>query len=499
MISVIGSRGASSVASSPDDATVPLRRIEIVGGIGLGILFLLPLLYYGPWDAEMVWATIFPNQLHYQALSRGEWLFWLNDLGFGTPLPIGDPLTFHPVFGPFAALASLRATFTAVWLVHTVVMVVYFLRLAAVSGISPPLRFVLLAFYLGSVVSMTYFYDTDWLNFMIAWSLYPVLVFYLRSAVLGEAVTRFWPTTLRLALLFGFWINNAHPGHIAPLVTVLTIYALAAAPRRRYVYACLGLGALFCLAITAEHIHTLVHEASLFPPGTEFTRNGSTLTAYVEHALNTVPRSRRAPFIGLGLGLAAVASVVRLATLRDPHVRACAVAFVAAVTLSLLPPSFSQWFAPSGTWLLRDVMVFFGLLAGGNILQRGLGSPHLWRRGAALALILIQAVQQGAVVTWPSLEEFLQYRGRLLFYRYQGRAVGLGRGTGATRGEVWATRISVSTGGGRHARPSFPRRHPFLIRPGVSWLEPHKRLVQERFDGSPVSSRVPYGELHQRR
>jgi hypothetical protein len=252
-------------------------------------------------------------------------------------------------------------------------------------------------------------------------------VFYLRSAILGEAVTRFWPTTLRLALLFGFWINNAHPGYIAPLVTVLTIYALAAAPRRRYVYACLGLGALFCLAITAEHIYTLVHEASLFPPGTEFTRNGSTLTAYVEHALTTVPRSRRAPFIGLGLGLAAVASVVRLPTLRDPHVRACAVAFVAAVTLSLVPPSFSQWFAPSGTWLLRDVIVFFGLLAGGDILQRGLGSPHLWRRGAALALILIQAVQQGAVVTWPSVEEFLQYRGRLLFYRYQGRAVGLGQ------------------------------------------------------------------------
>jgi hypothetical protein len=375
----------------------------------------------------MVWATIFPNQLHYQALARGEWLFWLNDLGFGTPLPIGDPFAFHPVFGPFAALASLRATFTAVWLVHIVVMVVYFLRLAAISGISPPLRFVLLALYLGSVVSMTYFYDTDWLNFMIAWSLYPVLVFYLRSAILGEAVTKFWPTTLRLALLFGFWINNAHPGHIAPLVTVLAIYALAAAPRRRSVYACLALGAVFCLAISAERIYTLVHEASLFPPGTPFTRNGLTLTTYVEHALNTVPRSRRAPFIGLGLGLAAVASVVQLAKLHDPHVRACAVAFAAALTLSLLPPSLSQWYAPSGTWLLRDAVVFFGLLAGGNILQRGLRSPHLWRRGATVALVLIQAIQQWAVVTWPSVEEFLQYRGPLLFYRYQGRAVGLGQ------------------------------------------------------------------------
>ena len=92
--------------------------------MALSGLFLLPLLVYGPYETEIVQATLFPNQVHYQALARGEWLYWLNDLGFGTPLPIGDPLSYHPVFGPLAAFASLRVTLIAVWLAHTIVAAV---------------------------------------------------------------------------------------------------------------------------------------------------------------------------------------------------------------------------------------------------------------------------------------------------------------------------------------------------------------------------------------
>jgi len=67
--------------------------------------------------SEIVQATIMPNQVFYRALFRGQWLYWLNNLGFGSPMPLGDPLMFHPVFGPLAAFTSLRVTLSAVLLI----------------------------------------------------------------------------------------------------------------------------------------------------------------------------------------------------------------------------------------------------------------------------------------------------------------------------------------------------------------------------------------------
>jgi hypothetical protein len=85
-----------------------------------------------------------------------------------------------------------------------VVMVVYFLRLLAATDIRlPGLRLLLTAFLVASAPSIFYFYQTDWIEYVIAWTLYPVLVLYLRAAILGEARERFWLTALRLGLLFG--------------------------------------------------------------------------------------------------------------------------------------------------------------------------------------------------------------------------------------------------------------------------------------------------------
>src|SRR5687767_8695360 len=164
---------------------MPSRR-ELLGAIAIGVLFLVPLLLNGPFEEEEVQFGMFPNQIHYQALLRGEWLFWLNNLGFGTPLPIGHRLDWHPAFA-LAAVASLRTALSAVWLAHTIFMVVYFLRLAALSGIRAPLRLILLTCYVFSAISVTYFYMNDWVTSAIAWSLCPVLLFYLRQAVRGEA------------------------------------------------------------------------------------------------------------------------------------------------------------------------------------------------------------------------------------------------------------------------------------------------------------------------
>jgi len=420
---ILGSAGDALLRFGNDGAARPaLSSAEIFMALAMSLLFLAPLLWYGPYEEEVIQHSIFPNQMFYRALFRGEWLYWLHDLGFGTPLP-GDMLMFHPIAGPLLAFASLRVALSALWLAHTALMAIYFLRLLGLSKVrSPVLRLCLLACYLWSAVGMVYFYDTDWITNAIAWSVYPVLVFHLAAAV-REEVPRL-KTIVGLAVLFAFWILNAHPGYVAPAVSVLVVYAFAAATVRVRVYAGLGIAAALCVVATSAHLYALAHEASLFDAATRFDRDGATLKLYTDAALTFGTNNRRAPLIGLALLVSAVAGVLARATRHDPHLRGCAAAFVASVGFSLLPREAVQWLAPSGASLFRDPYIFFGLLLGGTMLQRWIDSGHT--RLVAL-LLVAQGVQQDATVVRPALYDLLGHTHVLLFYRYQDRAVDLAR------------------------------------------------------------------------
>jgi hypothetical protein len=399
---------------------------EYAAGIGFTLWLLLPLLTNGPYEEEVVQATILPNQIFYKALFRGEWLFWLNDLGFGSPMPLGDPLLFHPVFAPLAAFASLRATLTAVWIVQSVVMVVYFLRLAAVTGIvMPALRLAVLGCYVASIPFLLYFLESDWVPVVITWTLYPVLVFHLRSAVLGGARANFWGTACGLAFLFGFWILNAHPGYLIPLALVLVVYALAAAPLDRRVYGCLVAGGVLCVGILAARIYALVHEMHLFPPGISAIREGTPARAYLGAiAAPLVAIENRGTFLGAGFTITVVAGLLRLARLHDSHVRGCIAACVASAAFNVMPPDATSRVLPAvSNWAYRDPMLFFGLLAAGALLQAAMRGRY---RTAAVVVLVVQLAQQCGAM-YPSIVAARNHNPDLLFYRYQGHAVGLGK------------------------------------------------------------------------
>jgi hypothetical protein len=415
---------------------------EHAAGIGFTLWLLLPLLINGPDEEEIVQATVLPNQIFYRALFRGEWLHWWNDLGFGSPMPLGDPLLFHPVFAPLAAFASLRVTLTAVWIVQSIVMVVYFLRLAAATGIvMPAMRLAVLGCYVASMPFVLYFLQSDWVQMAITWTLYPVIVFYLRSAILGGARSNFWGTACGLAFLVGFWILNAHPGYIIPLAIVLTVYAVTAAPLDRRVYLCLATGAALCLGIVADRVYALLHEAHLFPLTARAIRDGTELHAYMGAlAAPLVAPAYRGPFIGAGFGVAVLAGLFSIARLRDPHLRGCVVACVAAAALNVVPADATSRILPAvSNWLFRDPMLFFGLLAGGALLQSGMRGRY--RVAVAVALVL-QLAQQYAVMR-PGIQDARSRHPDLLFYRYQGHAVQLGR-TLVDRAAQFGPRVYLS-------------------------------------------------------
>jgi len=404
--------------------------LELGTGVAIGILFLIPLLAYGPYELEFVQNSILPNQVFYSELFHGRWMYWLNNLGFGAPMPLGVPLMFHPVFAPLVAFTSLRVTMTAVWLVQTAVMVVYFLRLLAATDIRPPgLRLLLTAFLVASAPSIFYFYQTDWIDYLIAWTLYPVLVLYLRAAILGEARERFWGTALRLGLLFGFWVINAHPGFIITSVLAMTVYVVVAAPPERRVYLCLGTAAALCVGIASPRIYTLVRELQLFPVTSAAIRDGVDVTSYIGALVwPLAPNGGRAPFIGFGLGAAAIAALGWFPRVRDAHLRGCAAAFFASAVFNIIPSSTWSRILPGiSPWMWRDPMMFFGLLAGGHMLQRALRAPQRAYRYAAAILLLLQIIQQWFLLAAPTLDEPRQRADKLQFYRHQGHAFGLAR------------------------------------------------------------------------
>ena len=395
-------------------------------GLALGAAFLLPLLVLGPFDDEDVQLGVFSSQLHYRDLLHGRWSFWLPGMGFGTPMPMGHRMDFHPVWF-LASFVPLRVTLSVLWLGHLGIMVVYFLRLAAASGIRQPVRAIVLACYVFSAVSVCLFYENDWTTSVIGWSLFPAVVFYLRQAVLEPPVAGHgWLAAVRLGVVVGLWGLNSHPGYIAPLAIVLVVYGVMLTGFRLRGYIPLVSAAMCAAGMCAERLYFIVTEMQRFPLDLPRTlRDGYAVADYLSAALaplTPVDPEMRLPFLGVVVGLAALASTWRVWGSTDAHLRACAVAFAASFVLSILPADW-LWSGISAGWLFRDSLVFFGLLAGGRVLSDLAGGSR--RRWALTsALLAVQLLQQSGTVA-PGFREFFDRNGPLLFYRYQGTATGL--------------------------------------------------------------------------
>ena len=91
-------------------------------------------------------------------------------------------------------------------------------------------------------------------------------------------------------------------------------------------------------AIASARVYTLLHEAGLFPPSASALRAGTDVLSYVSAFVAPLVRSDgRAPFIGIGIGAAAVASLRWFPRTADSHLRGCAAAFVASAVFSVIP------------------------------------------------------------------------------------------------------------------------------------------------------------------
>jgi hypothetical protein len=438
-----------SAVTAPRPAVPRLQWKEVAAGLAMGLVLLAPLLAYGPSDDEEVGLGVFSSQVFYRALFAGHWNFWSNDLGFGTPMPIGQRLDFHPVFA-LGSLVSVWTALCAVWIVHVAVMVVYFLRLTTASGVRRPLRLILLAGYLFSIPSVFYMYQTDWVSVIVGWSLLPVLIFYLRRAALDPGHESMWMAGARLGLLGGFWFLNSHPGYLATLAFATAVYTLVLAPLRFRVYGSLLLAVVLAAGVSAERLWFSVSEMQWFPTTLDrATQGGYTVTQYVQAAitpLGSVPLSPRGPFVGLVLISAAVSVVLGLRRERDRHVRACGVAFAVAAAASMASQDMVEPLrAFSAVWMFRDPTVFFALLAAGVACQRALDTFRPAWRTVVWCCVAVQMAQQG-MAAWPAYLSVAQTSRGLQHYRYQYQAAGIGGAIRAAGRVLWLAALCVGRG-----------------------------------------------------
>jgi hypothetical protein len=434
-----------------------VRRGELVAGVLMGVVVLAPLLVYGPIDQEELSLGIFASQVHYAALRAGHWLFWFDGAGFGTPLPLGHRLDAHPAFALFSGL-SLRAALSAVWLSQIAIATIYFLRLLALSGARRPLRTVLLACYLASASTIAWFYLTDWVTFVVGWTLFPALLFYLRRTLL-EPGGRVWDAAVALAWVFGFLVLNSHPGYIAPTALSLAAYTLAVAPRSGRVYATLAMAFVLCVAMASERLYFFASEMTLFPPtALRESQAAYALGAYGRALIAPLwggDETLRLPFLGAAVVCGAAAALWMRTWRGEPHLRGCASAFVVALVLSLTPNTALSWTASSGSWLFRDSLLLFGLLLTAATLQRWLDSRSRQVQWLTCAMLAVQLVQQAMVIR-PGFQRYDANKGALDFYRYQGEAIGIGRAL-VDASATFGPRVYLSRAAQRTARGEWSR------------------------------------------
>jgi len=186
---------------------------------------------------------------------------------------------------------------------------------------------------------------------------------------------------------------------------------------------------MVCTAIASVRVYTLLREAQLFPASASGVRDGTALQSYITAFISPFGRPRiRSPFIGFGVGTAAIGSLVWFRRTPASHVRGCAAAFAASAVFNVIPPKAWSHVVPAvSPWIFRDSMEFFGLLAGGWMLQQAFRRPQLAYRCGAALLVLLQAVQQWYVLPRLSIPEVARRADKLQFYRYQGHPFGLGR------------------------------------------------------------------------
>ncbi len=426
--------------------------------IAAGILFLMPMILYGPHDREewpnSVWSTL----QYATALWEGRMPpMWSDDLGLGTPMPIGFRMDLAPPFLLYPWL-SIRWILPLFYALYLGVALIYLWRLCADLQLRTPLRLLIGLSFLCLAPTVEYIYSDDWPSVFHCWCLFPVIFFYLRRLCFSSERRESLNLMLMLGLVGGLWALNSHTGVLVVYSSILLVYVIVAAMNRKDLLLRLSGSILIAGLISSEHMYYLVSETMKFPDGLVNFRgqDGISFTAFLKTLLRPLDTlliplltnpsefveagwlsklwssykadyAMRIPFMGtLFLVAALLWSINRIQKGRSqsdgiPDQRALAITVLFSFAVMFMPNSW-LFNIPSGAWMYRDGLVLFGLLAAGRWFQdRRNGHSRLtpW----IPLLLFLQAIQM-MTGSYPALHNAMTTRG-MQYYENFGQEVGL--------------------------------------------------------------------------
>ena len=374
----------------------------------IALISLLPLLIRGPLDQEEYDLGIFSGRFAFESLWEGSFGLWLPELGFGTPMPIGQ--SFGSYF-PFAFLSifGISLWFCAFWLAQLWLGTYFMFRLCLRLGMEHRVVIVAAISFALSMPTMNYGMTDEWPSDFFTWTMYPVATFLLSDLLLSDGSDRLANKIPLLSFVVGFWLAKSHPGHISLLLIPLGIYLLVLMPwRNTQILFSLSITCLISILISLDTYAFLFTEASLFPP--ELVRSAQAGYAPITYLWTllyplTAPidqififdirnylgnRFSRGPFFGAPFMMLAIGSTLWVALDRKKIRAAIGLAFLASFLLSIATTQLSIIF--SGGWLARDPLILFGILAAGMLATEMLKTTSPWKKCLVNFLLLAQIV-----------------------------------------------------------------------------------------------------------
>lgn len=372
----------------------------------LSFFALLPLLIRGPLDQEEYDLGIFSGRFAFEALWKGSLGLWLPELGFGTPMPIGQSFGSYPPFG-LLNLIGMSTFFCIFWLTQLWLGTYFMFRLCRQLEIEHTVAIVAAISFVLSKPTMNYSMTDEWPTAFFTWTLYPVIIFLLTALLLNKDGLRS-KKILMLGLALGLWLSKSHPGHVSLLLIPMAIYALVLMPWLNMKIICAFIIAcLIAFLVSLDTFAFIYNEASLFPSGlVRNTQPGYSLVTYLLTLFYPIASPQgytiitgveqylrnhfsRGPFFGTLFMLSAMCSLWITLGLNRWRV-ATGLAFVIAFILSMLDTSVSKVF--SGLWLARDPLILFGILTAAMLLTSLAKLGTIFHRRIVAFLLLGQII-----------------------------------------------------------------------------------------------------------
>lgn len=409
------------------------------------VLFLLPMVLYGPHDMEEWAGSVWSTLQYSSAIWNGQIPpMWSDALGLGTPLPLGHRLDFAPPFLLFPVV-PIRWIFPLFYALYLGIAIIYVVRLCDDFKLGSLMRLVVGLTFLFSGPTVQLMYADDWPTLFHDWCLFPVLFFYLRRLCLNSDREDTLRLIFLLGLVGGLWALNGHSGHMAVLASILSVYVIVMTAHSKGLLLKLAGSIFIASLISSEHMYYLISETMNFPADIMRiqAQDGVSLKTFAETLLRPLDtllipllthssqvvdpgwlnklwssykaaHEMRIPFMGTLFIFASILwSISHISgnkLKKDDVPDQLAVAITVLFSLAMMF-TMAHWLLniPSGTWLYRDGLVLFGLLAAGRWLQIRLNEHS--RLTQWLPLLLFLHMIQMIASSYPTLQNTISTDG----------------------------------------------------------------------------------------